>query len=69
MKKINRFKVMFALWAMLLAYCTFISTNVYFNAVIIFVGAMLTILACAHICETMTEKEETFFNKLGTFFN
>ena len=36
MKQINRFKVLIALWTILLAYCVFISTNVYFNAYIRF---------------------------------
>ena len=37
-KNINRFKVLIALWAILLGYCALISTNVYFNAFALFFG-------------------------------
>lgn len=62
--KVNRFKVLFALWAFLLAYCAFVSTNVYFNVCAIFGGFCALILRFAYIVENMNEKEKTFFNGL-----
>ena len=68
MKQINRFKVLIALWAILLGYCAFISTNVYFNAIALFFGLCALILGFAYVEEDMTEKEERFFNNLGNEF-
>lgn len=64
MKQINRFKVLIALWAILLGYCAFISTNVYFNAIALFFGLCALILGFAYVEERMTEKEKRFFNNL-----
>lgn len=68
MKQINRFKVLIALWAILLGYCAFISTNVYFNAIALFFGLCALILGFAYVEEDMNEKEERFFNNLGNEF-
>ena len=68
MKQINRFKVLIALWTILLAYCVFISKNVYFNAFVLFFGFCALILGFAYIEDDMTEKEERFFNNLGNEF-
>ena len=68
MKQINRFKVLIALWTILLAYCVFISTNVYFNAFVLFFSFCALILGFAYIEDDMTEKEERFFNNLGNEF-
>ena len=68
MKQINRFKVLIALWAILLGYCAFISTNVYFNAFVLFFGFCALILGFAYVEEDMNEKEERFFNNLGNEF-
>ena len=68
MKYINRFKVLFALWAILLGYCAFISTNVYFNAFAIFFGFCALICGFAYVEENMNEKEERFFNNLANVF-
>lgn len=68
MKKINRFKVLFALWAVLIAYCAFISTNVYFDVTAIFLGILLFIGGVAYIEENMNEKEERFFNNFTSNF-
>ena len=68
MKQINRFKVLIALWAILLGYCAFISTNVYFNAIALFFGLCALILGFAYVEDDMTEKEERFFNNLGNEF-
>jgi uncharacterized membrane protein HdeD (DUF308 family) len=67
-KNINRFKVLFAMWAVLLAYCALISTNVYFNAFALFFGLCALVLGFAHVGENMTEKEERFFNNLADEF-
>ena len=68
MNNINRFKVLFAMWAFLLAYCAFVSTNVYFNAFALFFGFCALILGFAYVEEHMTEKEERFFNNLANKF-
>lgn len=68
MNKINRFKVLFALWAILLGYCVFVSTDVYFNAIAIFCGSYALILGFAYVEDNMSEKEKTFFNKLVNKF-
>jgi uncharacterized membrane protein HdeD (DUF308 family) len=68
MKQINRFKVLIALWAILLGYCALISTNVYFNAIALFIGLCALILGFAYVEEHMTEKEERFFNNLAKKF-
>jgi len=68
MNKINRFKVLFALWAILLGYCAFISTNVYFNACAIFVGFCALICGFCYVEEHMNEKEERFFNNTLNIF-
>ena len=65
---INRFKVLFVLWAILLGYCAFISTNVYFNAIAIFGGFCALILGFAYVEENMNEKEERFFNTIANHF-
>ena len=67
-KYINRFKVLFVLWAILLGYCAFISTNVYFNAIAIFGGFCALILGFAYVEENMNEKEERFFNTIANHF-
>ena len=68
MKNINRFKILFALWAILLGYCALISTNAYINVIMIVLGFCAFILGFAYIEEHMTEKEKRFFNKLGNDF-
>lgn len=68
MKQINRFKVLIALWTILLGYCVFISTNVYFNAFVLFFSFCALILGFAYVEEDMNEKEERFFNNLGNEF-
>ena len=68
MKQINRFKVLIALWAILLGYCALISTNVYFNAIALFFGFCALICGFAYVEEHMTEKEERFFNNLSNKF-
>ena len=66
--KVNRFKVLFAVWALLLAYCAFVSTNVYFNVCAIFGGSCALIWGFACIAENMNEKEKRFFNRIAKTF-
>lgn len=40
----NRFSLIFAFWCVLLAYCAFVSTNVYINAIVLSCGFILCIL-------------------------
>lgn len=68
MKHVNRFKVLFALWAILLGYCALICTNEVINIILIVLGFCAFILGFAYIEEHMTEKEKRFFNKLGKDF-
>lgn len=68
MKYVNRFKVIFALWVMLLGFCAFVSNNQYFNAFVIFFGFLSAILCAAYVLDNMTEKEERFFNNLANKF-
>lgn len=68
MKQINRFKVLIALWAILLGYCALISTNVYFNGFVLFFGFCALCLGFAYVEKHMTEKEERFFNNIAKKF-
>ncbi len=68
MKYVNRFKVIFALWVMLLGFCAFVSNNPYFNAFVLFFGFLFAILCAAYVLENMTEKESRFFNRLINIF-
>jgi hypothetical protein len=64
MEKINRFKVLITLYAVLLGYCVLFSTNVLFNVCAVFGGLCVVVLGFAYIEEHMTAKEKTFFNKI-----
>lgn len=66
--RVNRFYILFALWAILLGYCAFISTNVYFNAIAIFGGFCALVLGVAYVLDNMNEKEKKFFNKIAKTF-
>ena len=62
--KVNRISVILAVWCVILAYCAFISTNVYLNAFLISVGFILAILAAAFVLDKgLNRKEEKFLNK------
>lgn len=68
MEKINRFKVLFALWAILLGYCAFINTNVHFIVIAVFFGYCALVLGFAYVLDNMNEKEKRFFNKIVKTF-
>lgn len=67
-KYINRFKVLLILWAIVLCYCVFISTDIYFNGIAIFCGFCAFVLGFAYVEKSMTENEERFFNKIIKLF-
>jgi hypothetical protein len=66
--KVNRFIVLFAVWALLLAYCAFVSTNVYFNVCAVFGGFCALILGFAYVLDNMNESEKRFFNRIAKTF-
>ena len=66
--KVNRFIVLFAVWALLLAYCAFVSTNVYFNVCAVFGGFCALILGFAYVLDNMNGKEKRFFNRIAKTF-
>jgi len=65
----NRFIVIFALLGLLLGFCLFISTNVYVNAIMLFLGFCAALVGFAYVFDTMTQKELRFFNKLERIIN
>lgn len=63
-EKVNRISVILAIWCAVLAYCAFISTNVYLNAFLLSTGFILAILAAAYLFDAgLNKKEEKFLNK------
>lgn len=69
MKKINRFNIIFALWAIVLGWCAFFSTNVYVNAIVLFFAFLFMVCCMAYVDEHQNEKEEKFLNKLSRLFD
>lgn len=65
--KVNRFYILFALYAMLLGWCV-TNDNVYVNACVIYVGALLLLCGLAYVDENMNEKEKKFTEKLANIF-
>lgn len=64
MKSINRIAVVLVFWASVLAFCVFVSTNVYLNAFLICTGFISALLACGYIFDKgMNEKEKRFMQK------
>lgn len=64
-KTINRFKALLVLWAVVLVFCAFISTNVYLNGFIIFCGILAMALAFGRVEKDMNDAEKGFFEKLS----
>ena len=60
----NRFKVIFALWVVLLAWCVFISTSTHMNVIVIVFAFLGSLVWFAHIEENMNENEVKFLEKL-----
>lgn len=62
--KVNKIIVVLALWCVLLGYCAFVSTNVYLNAFLLFVGFISVVLAVAFVFDKgLNTKEEKFLSK------
>lgn len=68
MKKINRYYLVYAVFAAVLAYCVF-SGNPYLNAFLICLGMLISIMAFAYIDEHENEKESAFTEKLSEIFD
>lgn len=65
----NRLTAIFVVWACLLAWCAFYSTNVYVNAFVLCFGFMAVILACGYVFEsnTQTSGEKWMLNAFQRF--
>lgn len=51
----NRLTAIFAVWALLLAWCAICSTNVYINGFVLYFGFMAVILACGYVMESKSQ--------------
>lgn len=69
MKKINRFNIIFALWAIVLGWCAFVSVNPYLNEIVIFFAFLFVVCGIAYVDEHQNEKEEKFLNRLSRLFD
>ena len=65
--KVNRFYIVFALWATLLGWCV-TNENVYVNGFVLFFGFLSLVCALAYVIENKNEKEEKFTEKLVNIF-
>lgn len=65
--KVNRFYIVFALWAILLGWCV-INENVYVNGFVLFFGFLFLVCGLAYVIENKNEKEEKFTEKLANIF-
>lgn len=67
---VNRFIYTILLWCAILCYCCFVSTNVYVNEIVIFIGLMLVVTLFAYIEDAckLNEQEQTFLRKLSSIF-
>lgn len=65
--RVNRFYILFALWALLLGWCV-TNENVYVNAFVLFFGFLFTLYALAYIDENKSESEKNFTKKLENIF-
>lgn len=65
--KVNRFYILFALWATLLGWCV-TNENVYVNALVLLFGFLFLVCGLAYVIENKNEKEEKFTEKLANIF-
>lgn len=64
----KRISLVFALWASVLI-IVLNSNNVYFNALVLFIGFIASVCAMSWIMDNMKESEKTSFNNLLKIFN
>lgn len=64
----NRFYILLLLWVADMAYCAFVSTDVYFNALALFFGYCALVLGFAYVMDNMNAKEKRFFNRVARTF-
>lgn len=65
--RVNRFYILFALWALLLGWCV-TNENVYVNAFVLFFGFLFTLYGLAYIDENKNESEKIFTKKIENIF-
>ena len=65
--KVNRFYILFALWAILLGWCI-TNENVYVNAFVLFFGFLFLLCGFAYVDENKNENEEKFTEILENIF-
>lgn len=65
--RVNRFYILFALWALLLGWCV-TNKNVYVNAFVLFFGFLFTLYGLAYVDENKSEGEKNFTKKLENIF-
>lgn len=65
--RVNRFYILFALWALLLGWCV-TNENVYVNAFVLFFGFLFTLYALAYIDENKNDIEKIFTKKIENIF-
>lgn len=65
--RVNRFYILFALWALLLGWCV-TNENVYVNALMLFFGFLSLVYALAYVDENKNESEKIFTKKLENIF-
>jgi 4-hydroxybenzoate polyprenyltransferase len=65
--RVNRFYILFALWALLLGRCV-ANENVYVNALILFFGFLFLVCALAYVVENINDIEKNFTKKLENIF-
>lgn len=65
--KVNRFYIVFVIWAALLSWCIF-NNNTHFNAPVLYFGFLSLVVALAYIYENKNEKEKKFIEKLINIF-
>lgn len=69
MKKVNRYQVIFGLWAVTLCLLCVISTNVLINAVVLLFGLILTVMAAVAVSKKQNVKEAKFMSELLKIFD
>lgn len=69
MKKVNRYHVIFGLWAATLCVLCVISTNTLLNAVVLLFGLILAVMAAVAVSKKQNVKEAKFMSELLKIFD